>query len=483
MYYATQVYCVLSIQLELSLQQDFGIPLIFPPPPVAPSLAGPSSAPQPPPAEGRISPPPSPKVHRRSGKSGSGIWNFLAKKTTEVIGKPLHRVTGMPTNVQPDVHGSAPSSTREAPPKPTHSPLSSHFPHRVSLDLVRTISTQMKLSASDRFVQSNDPKSVPGVLKPFEELVSRLRDPAVVLCTSPEVRIPPPSLLVRLAEREGSQLGQTTKSKSSDSASQSQLLKLTGDDRTGLSSIVSWSGALLKATDAAGIEAAVAEMTGTVAFGTHQSLTVLYAEHVPASDDPAVKDLVKQDKNAGGKGSKKDDKPTDDQADASGSQIEQESKPGSALTASTTETVTSSTSAATLSSTANGDQIEGSANQSVTKKLRTSKPCIVARWRTYRHFSRTEDQTLGQFVFNICSASERGDTCKEEGCGRPRAAHGIDWIHAAVKVVATVDSADANLDLNPDQVSSGDYDDIQMWSSCRECGSKTAKEKISEGSQ
>lgn len=77
-----------------------------------------------------------------------------------------------------------------------------------------------------------------------------------MLSTSPGVVFVPPVLLVRLAEKE----------------KERPTRKLTGEERTGLSSILGWDG-----KDSRG-----RGMAGLPGFVRQQRLSVLYSEHVPA---------------------------------------------------------------------------------------------------------------------------------------------------------------------------------------------------------
>ncbi|KAG9033163.1 hypothetical protein FRB95_000505 [Tulasnella sp. JGI-2019a] len=496
------VYCALAMQLELSLQKDSGVILRYPPPPVVrpppvkimKPLLGKDPAGSPPPSGSTTTRP-----SRRSTKTASGIWGFLARKTNEVIGRPSQG-TGSDVSTQPEQPGQAvilpppipSSSSNQAPSSHQPSPISAHFP-RVSMDLVRTLSNEMKLSWSDNFVQSSGPARpdhAPGTL--FSVLVDRIKADNVVLSTSPEVRFPPPSLLLQLAQRE---LAVTNSKASSSSPPLSPTrshaaLRLTGDDRTGLGCILGWSGSGHAVIGlASSVEAMATEMTGTNAFLRHQSLTVLYAEHVPAEPDPALKDLVKQEKRGRGnneKGKEKEHGGSETDRGKLKEVMPSESSKGdmstedseSRITTSTSATAESTISKATTPNTdPNVSSIVGSESPPITKVHPATKLCITAHWRTSRYFSRSHDHSLGEFIVKTCSAAERGDTCEVEGCGKSRKLHGMDWVHAAVKVVGTLSDAESeSLD------SSSLEKDILMWSSCGVCKLETKKVPLSDGS-
>ncbi len=91
--------------------------------------------------------------------------------------------------------------------------------------------------------------------KPYQTALQRVEEGRALLSTSPGLVIPPPQHLVRLAELEKA----------------NPTRRLTGDERTGLTSILGWEGK----------KAAVrGSMTGTIGFLRQQQLSLLYSEYV-----------------------------------------------------------------------------------------------------------------------------------------------------------------------------------------------------------
>lgn len=177
-------------------------------------------------------------------------------------------------------HHSAHSSITDHPQAP--SPTSHHFPHRVSLDLVRTFSHHMGLSTSDHIVQGSP--SNPSSTNSFTNIISKISQPSAIYSTSPDVHFPAPTLFSRLARREISFTNDATWISNGK-------LRLTGVDKAGLATILGWTNSF-GAQNVLNEAESSRELTGTHAFVRHQGLTVLYAEHVPASLDPPVKALV-----------------------------------------------------------------------------------------------------------------------------------------------------------------------------------------------
>ncbi|KAG8875784.1 hypothetical protein FRB97_004724 [Tulasnella sp. 331] len=491
------VFCALAIQLELCLQRDTGLKLIFPAPPVLrPPPVKIAKLPQP--NDVATSPPPSGAgvKPKHSVKAASGIWGFLTRKTNEAIGRPLQSI-----NI-PQIDGSERGATERSGPSPTStsfkpfpspSPFSAYFPRRVSVD----IPNDPKLSWSDNFVQGSPPRVESTSTTFFSMLVDRIKADNVILSTSPEVRFPPPSLLLQLAHREqatsGGELG-SDKTSSRLSASQQVALRLTGDDRTGLSSILGWSGSGHVIGDASSVESMTMELIGTNAFLRHQTLTVLYAEHVPAHADPALKDLVKRE----GRGKEKEKEKSKEKASETENQTGREDEDAQAKAsegskdASVAEEsgsrVTASTSTAPSILTDAGSTSDPKASttpgsETTSNTVTATKPCTSAHWRTYWHFSRNHDRSLGESIIKMCSSAERGDVCGKDGCGKLRKVHGMDWVHAAVKIVGTLDDAPKQMESEPVENGAKTTEpDIQMWSSCKVCNLETKRTVLGDGS-
>lgn len=331
-------------------------------------------------------------------------------------------------------HHSAHSSITDHPSPTSQSPTSHHFPHRVSLDLVRTFSHHMGLSTSDHDVQGTPPH--PSSTNSFTNIISKISQPTAVYSTSPDVHFPAPTLLSRLALRETSLVDHDATWMSNGK------LRLTGVDKAGLSTILGWTNSSGPQNVLNEAESS-AQLTGTRAFVRHQGITVLYAEHVPASLDPPVKTLV--DSN------------------------EARSEPSGA--------------ASSLPSTSHLTSTDGFDPSSLPPlppspvppselpPRPTTKPCVPAYWRTYRFFSPATDVSLGDFVLDTCQKS--GDVCTREGCGRSRSSHGMDWVHAAVKITGRVEAV-------PEEEVEDD-EEIFIWSSCAICRKKTDPLKMSDG--
>ncbi|KAG8898774.1 hypothetical protein FRB99_007174 [Tulasnella sp. 403] len=467
------IYVVLSLQLELAVFHDMGIPLVYPPP----LLPRPAVKEDPQPSPLASTQAPSPQTPTRKGRVSAGIWNFIAKKT-EAILRPLH----IPSTPQiPNGPSPGPNSVKEdllAQPT-SSSPLSAHFPGRISMDLVRNFSNQIRLTTSDHEIQDDTiTKGTSGTPPPtsqyvFAPILSKISDHASVLSTSPDVQFPPPSLLLRLAEREKICMSSDT---SHTSLTWNGHLRLTADEKVGLSSILGWSSSYLK-PGTNKTDAVLNGMTGRQAFIKHQSLTVLYAEHVPSTVEPPLQDLVSKKGSeathsgsmitteaSSNDGTYSPGEPsviTSAESDAGGTDDESRRKPSGANTS--TPSPTPMPSAVTLPT----PQIQPH-----------TKRCLPAHWKTYQFFSPTSDRSLGEFVIETCSTAEREELCKREGCGRPLKLHGMDWVHASVKIMGKVEDTENAASQDPAYTT----DDIAIWSSCKSCGAKTPTARMSDGS-
>ncbi|KAH9172442.1 hypothetical protein EDB89DRAFT_2095957 [Lactarius sanguifluus] len=228
------VYFLLSLLLEQYFLSNSSIKLHYPEPPPAP-----------------VSPPPPPIVHRNTSSEVQievrqrkrdilrhGLWSLLHRRLP-------HAVT---INSSGPRDAALDLSLREQDP-----------PTRASLDtsLGPTQPRQRRFSIfgeSHTSLPPPEPSQTPHD-RPYQTALQRVEEAKALLSTSPGLVISPPQLLVRLAELEKA----------------NPTRRLTGDERSGLTSILGWEGkkAALRGS-----------MTGTVGFLRQQQLSLLYSEYV-----------------------------------------------------------------------------------------------------------------------------------------------------------------------------------------------------------
>ncbi|KAH9920629.1 uncharacterized protein B0H18DRAFT_1023703 [Fomitopsis serialis] len=97
------------------------------------------------------------------------------------------------------------------------------------------------------------------------------------------------------------------------------------------------------------------------------------------------------------------------------------------------------------------------------------------KWTTYRYYQRSHktDETIGETIGRLCATAE--EPCPEPGCQFLCSDHDMQWIHAGVRIVATI-SLPANADEEPK-----DKEPISMWQSCAVCGKETSKQQMHDG--
>ncbi|KAG8928069.1 hypothetical protein FRC02_007402 [Tulasnella sp. 418] len=522
------IYALLSIQLELNLHRDCHVPLIYPPPPPAilkkprPRSPSPTKPSSPPPDELET-----PRNKSFGGGATTSIWNFIAKKTSGIM-RPLHigpTSTHQPAPILPHFPATESLGVRvmadgSKPTPPTPTPLTAHFPGsvgshhgRTSLDIVRTFSHHLRLTTSDDLVHKHprpNQAKEDATLMMFSSAVAKITNDQAVLSTSPGIKFPPPSLIRRLAEREASS---STKSK----------FRLTGDEKAGLTSILGWHDPS-EHKNGNGEVPNTGIVIDTGMFIKHQRLTVLYAEHVPAADEPAVKDLLAGNANGSvkskEKGKEKEGSGGTSEVSGTDSTIRtEESVSGDVVPARSATPphpkLASSTSSSSSFHIQQQQAIPPSQLPPLPPPTKPTKPCITAHWRTYSYYSQnqlpssasiTPDMSLGKFVETTIGSSvlylatpkkdEETDekdedddgedvevilpACNRPGCGKKRLEHGFNWIHAGVKVTARIEEVD-HFPEEEEQADSED-EEIWMWNGCKVCGEKSEKRGMSDGS-
>jgi 1-phosphatidylinositol-3-phosphate 5-kinase len=176
-----------------------------------------------------------------------GIWSLLHKR--------LHRSATLDTSDTRGVSLDLPRSESDVPKTP-----------RTSLDDSPTTSPQRQRRFSI-FGGDRAPPPSPAALAPpepspdraFQCALHRIEESKGMLSASPGLVFPPPQLLVRLAESE----------------KEHPSRHLSGEERTGLTSILGWEG-----KKAAGR----GNLISTGAFLRQQQLSLLYSEHVYGPD-------------------------------------------------------------------------------------------------------------------------------------------------------------------------------------------------------
>ncbi|KAG8935294.1 hypothetical protein FRC01_003045 [Tulasnella sp. 417] len=433
------IYCILSLQLEAGLFENYQIPLKpTPSPPTTNSSPRPASA---------SSPSASPKPNRRT-KASSGLWNFISKKTEGIL-KPLQGPNPSRPETEKDPTRQ-PASPQPANATSDGSTIPAPFPNRVSLDLVRTLSQHIRLPSSlreDHGPTLNTQQPSPRI-DVFSKIVTRLANDKVFLSTSPDVRIPPPSLLLRLAERERS-FSLSESAASTPTLGTHTRFRLTGDERVGLHSLAGWTQCSL---DVPNEDDLLAKLTNISAFLRHQSIRVLYAEYVPAIEQP-----VGETPEGKGKLRGEDGGSTSPSLD------------------STTE-VTPTASGITLGSTTTGETSHTSTEpESPPSKLSTHPPqtasCLPPSWKHHRYFSQATDKSLGEFILDVCQAAEAGEVCGLAGCGRLRKDHGLEWVHAGAKITAKLEELSEETYGSLEAAHADGI--VRLWSSCKDCSKRT----------
>jgi 1-phosphatidylinositol-3-phosphate 5-kinase len=237
-------YTLLSLLLEQKFLSSSSIKLHYP-----------KSAPSP----ISIPPPTTTLTHRNSAPDvqveakprkrdilRQGIWSLLHKR--------LHRYATLDTSDPRGVSLDLPRPEPDVPRTP-----------RASLDGSPTSPSRQRRFSM--FGGDRAPPPSPAALAPsepspdqaFQSALHRIEESKGMLSASPGLVFPPPRLLVRLAESE----------------KEHPSRHLTGEERTGLTSILGWEG-----KKAAGR----GNLISTAAFLRQQQLSLLYSEHVYGPD-------------------------------------------------------------------------------------------------------------------------------------------------------------------------------------------------------
>jgi 1-phosphatidylinositol-3-phosphate 5-kinase len=238
------IYVLLSLLLEQHFLSSSSVELHYP---------------QPPPSPVKIPSPPSTISHRNSSPEvrievkqrkrdflRQTIWSMIHKRLPRSM--TVHSGTSDGVSLdflhpEPDGSGS-PRGSLDA------STASAPRPRRFSIfGESRTPPLPPPVTASPE----------PSPDQPFQTALRRIEEGKSLLSASTGLIISPPQLLVRLADLEKT----------------SPARRMTGEERTGLTSILGWEGK--KA-------AARGSLTGTAGFLRHQQLSLLYSEHVYGSN-------------------------------------------------------------------------------------------------------------------------------------------------------------------------------------------------------
>ena len=99
----------------------------------------------------------------------------------------------------------------------------------------------------------------------------------------------------------------------------------------------------------------------------------------------------------------------------------------------------------------------------------SSTPCVQRKWRTYRYYSRAEDEdtSLGEFIIDRCIQASQ--ECTASKCKFKGHAHQLRWITGRTRV-------NAKLRMDPSPKGG-----INMWISCQECKASTIPQPMSNG--
>ncbi|KAI0299986.1 hypothetical protein B0F90DRAFT_1810525 [Multifurca ochricompacta] len=234
------IYVLFSLLLEQHFLSSSSIRLHYPMPPLPPILPPSPTVP----IVHRNS---SPDVHievrqRRRDLLRQGIWSLIHKH--------LHRSVTVNT---PETRGVSLDLTLREPEV---------FKPRSSLDVTPPSQPRQRrfsLFGESRAPQSSpvEPQSSPD--RPFQTALRLVEEGRALLSASTGLVISPPRLLTRLSELEKA----------------NPTRRLTGEERTGLTSILGWEGK--KA-------AARGSMTGMIGFLRQQQISLLYSEHVHNPD-------------------------------------------------------------------------------------------------------------------------------------------------------------------------------------------------------
>jgi 1-phosphatidylinositol-3-phosphate 5-kinase len=237
------IYAHLSLVLEQHVLANSGVELRFTKRKTSPTIP---HAPLPAPAPEQRQGTRHKHYSHLPGLLGSGILSYFSKKT----GNLLHRSGTMVSNVR---HGSSLDLT---------SPLGSRGVGNtpVSLDEGKFVGRRRRFSLLGERVAVTRPLEIETPKSPFSSALLRLDQSKNMLSTSVGVVFSPPTLIVRLAEKEKLNAAR----------------KLKGDERAGLSSLLGWED-----KDSGG-----AGMTGTSGFVQQQQISTLYSQHVPAATPP-----------------------------------------------------------------------------------------------------------------------------------------------------------------------------------------------------
>ncbi|EPQ53029.1 hypothetical protein GLOTRDRAFT_139979 [Gloeophyllum trabeum ATCC 11539] len=178
--------------------------------------------------------------------TASGIWSFVSKKTENL----LSRASSVRPHLNLVRHGSLdlPTTASEGEQLPP-----------TSLD-AHPVTRLRKFSFFGEDRASAPPKlQEPHRESLFTTTLEQLKLVRELLTTSPGIPLPPPHLLVILAEKEKQDRGR----------------RLTGEERAGLNSLLLWEG---KDPNGKGPKV----LSGLSLFVRHQDFSTLYSEHVPS---------------------------------------------------------------------------------------------------------------------------------------------------------------------------------------------------------
>ncbi|TCD63413.1 hypothetical protein EIP91_005595, partial [Steccherinum ochraceum] len=178
--------------------------------------------------------------HKPKRDSGSSFWSFLSKKKDDFVRRAADAA---PSLVR---RGSLDLPLANSPGQPRRSEDSPLRPRRLSIigDLRSSFLPPPK---------EEPPPEDP----PFKCAMDALKKYESILSTSPGITFRPPPVLVKLVEKEKSDVER----------------RLTGDEKAALTSLLGWTN---KAAKGSG-------MTGTSGFVLQQGLCVLYSESVPVT--------------------------------------------------------------------------------------------------------------------------------------------------------------------------------------------------------
>lgn len=100
--------------------------------------------------------------------------------------------------------------------------------------------------------------------------------------------------------------------------------------------------------------------------------------------------------------------------------------------------------------------------------------CGRPRWITYRYYSRdpAEDQSLGEVLTDLVSRSQA--PCERQGCQFTCGQHELRFIHAGVRIVATVSGP-------PEGDPTTHDDNFVVWESCALCNARSARNDMTDG--